>query len=81
MPCIFSGHSGFFLVDFQGIQLSQCILHNVFGCFFRIRTAEENDGCDGDAWEFEANGMTFDLGYIYDSELEKIAEILLMARK
>lgn len=46
---------------------------------YYIRTADENDGCDGDAWEFEANGMTFDLGYIYGLELEKIAKILLKA--
>ncbi len=46
---------------------------------YYIRIADEIDASDGDAWEFEAGGYTFDLGYIYDSELEKIAEILLKA--
>ena len=39
--------------------------------------AEDSDGCDGDAWQFEGAGYSYHLGYIYGSELEKIADILL----
>lgn len=45
-----------------------------------IMSADENDACDGEAWEFESGGTRFDLGYIYGSDLEKIAGILVKAR-
>lgn len=41
-----------------------------------IRKTPEIEAYDGSAWKFEGPGCYFRLGYIYGSELEKIAEIL-----
>jgi len=34
------------------------------------------EACDGVAWEFQGPDYTFDLGYIYGTALEKVANIL-----
>ena len=41
-----------------------------------VLDAPKTDSCDGDAWQFEGSDFSFSLGYIYGTELEKIAEIL-----
>lgn len=41
-----------------------------------VLAAEEVDACDGDAWKFEGEDFSFDLGYIYGTDLERIADIL-----
>ena len=41
-----------------------------------IYNTDEIDACDGDAWCFEGPDFEYDLGYIYGSNLEKIASIL-----
>ena len=42
-----------------------------------VSNAEETAGWDGEAWQFEGPDYSFPLGYIYGTELEKIAEILM----
>lgn len=41
-----------------------------------VFNAPDLDGCDGDAWQFEGPDYSLQLGYIYGSDLEKIADIL-----
>lgn len=41
-----------------------------------IYNTPDIDACDGDVWAFEGPDYCFDLGYIYGSDLEKIADIL-----
>ena len=42
-----------------------------------IYNTPEIDACDGDAWAFEGSDYCFGIGYIYGSELERIASILI----
>ena len=42
-----------------------------------VYNVPEIDACDGDAWAFEGPDYCFDFGYIYGSDLERIASILL----
>lgn len=41
-----------------------------------VHSADAVDACDGEAWMFEGGDFSFDLGYIYGTDLERIAEIL-----
>lgn len=41
-----------------------------------VFAADDVDACDGTAWKFEGGDFSFDLGYIYGTDLERIAEIL-----
>lgn len=36
----------------------------------------EIDACDGSVWKYDGPDFSFDLGYIYGTDLEKIADIL-----
>ena len=46
-----------------------------------VRNTPEIQACDGEAWQFEGPDYYFPLGYIYDTELELIANILLSQNK
>lgn len=41
-----------------------------------VSNAPEIEACDGEAWQFEGPDYYFDLGYIYGTDLIKIANIL-----
>ena len=41
-----------------------------------VYSTPEIDATDGSAWSFEGPDYSFRLGYIYDSDLERIADIL-----
>ena len=42
-----------------------------------IYNVPEIDACDGDGWAFEGPDYCFDFGYIYGSDLERIASIII----
>lgn len=40
-----------------------------------VLSAAEVVACDGDTWQFEGPDFTYSLGYIYVTDLEKIAKL------